>query len=111
MMNGMKQKLSAAARATATVLVDHAATTDLTITYGTILDKLGIKKNRGTYSCLASELNMINAFCVGIGIPLLSSVATKASGKPGKGLFDWTDNVDAARTAVFAFDWSSVSFA
>ena len=110
MANGMGQNLHGPARATATVLVNHAAAIGVTITYGAILDKMGIKESRGAHSRLASELNMINAFCVGIGIPLLSSVATKASGKPGKGFFDWTKDVDAARAAVFAFDWSAVSF-
>ena len=107
MTNGTKPQIPDSALRTMTILIDQAGLR-LSITYGAILDKMGIRKTRGAYSRLTTELNIIDALCVGIGIPLLSSIATKAGGKPGRGFDKWTADADAAMAEVFAFDWSSV---
>ena len=107
MMNRTKLQIPDSALRTMTILIDQAGLR-LPITYGAILDKMGIRKTRGAYSRLTTELNIIAALCVGIGIPLLSAIAVNASGKPGKGFDKWASDVNTACAEVFVFDWRSV---
>ena len=76
--------------------------------YDELRDALGGNPNQFAYQFLKPILDYINGYCSARGMPPLSVLVVGKSGNPGSGFSKMFPNVEAAKTAVAACDWSKV---
>ena len=64
-----------------------------TITYGELLDQLGVKTNQFPGQYLHPHLDLLTGYCIGVGVPPATVLVVRKDGRVG------------ARKAVDCHDW------
>ena len=84
-----------------------------TITYGDLLQQLGINRRRRPAGQVAAPyLNLVVVYCIAVGVPPLSVLVVNGpnspnAGQPGEGFFVWFPDADEARALVAGHDWEN----
>ena len=84
-----------------------------TITYGDLLEQLGINRRRRPAGQVAAPyLNLVAVYCIAVGVPPLTVLVVNGPvspnpGQPGDGFLIWFHDVNKARELVEGHDWEN----
>ncbi len=78
-----------------------------TITYGELLQQLGVKTKQFPGQYLHPHLDLLTGYCIGVGVPPVTVLVVRKDGKIGEGFKKLFPDVAAARKAVDCHDWEN----